>query len=120
MASEKTQQNLIHGIEGFDATKLKHADTQEKNPLPDKDGTVIYNTWQIDAIPEFLKLFVFSLKFTLFFSLSFQIAIDQEKEKINFINNIENFDATKLKHTETMEKNPLPTKEIIEEEKQTA
>lgn len=38
MATEKSQQNLIHGIEGFDATKLKHAQTQEKNPLPDKDG----------------------------------------------------------------------------------
>lgn len=38
VATEKSQQNLIHGIEGFDATKLKHAQTQEKNPLPDKDG----------------------------------------------------------------------------------
>lgn len=45
------------------------------------------------------------------------IAIEQEKEKLNFISGIENFDATKLKHTETCEKNPLPTKEIIEEEK---
>lgn len=44
-------------------------------------------------------------------------AIEKEKEQINFINGIEHFDATKLKHTETMEKNPLPTKEIIEEEK---
>lgn len=39
VATEKSQQDLIHGIEGFDATKLKHAQTQEKNPLPDKDGT---------------------------------------------------------------------------------
>lgn len=54
----------------------------------------------------------------ILFSLS--TAIEQEKEKINFINGIENFDATKLKHTETQEKNPLPTKEVIEEEKQTA
>lgn len=38
VATEKSQQNLIHGIEGFDASKLKHAQTQEKNPLPDKDG----------------------------------------------------------------------------------
>lgn len=43
--------------------------------------------------------------------------IQQEKEKNNLINGIENFDAKKLKHTETCEKNPLPTKEIIEEEK---
>lgn len=38
VATEKTQQNLISGIEHFDATKLKHAQTQEKNPLPDLDG----------------------------------------------------------------------------------
>lgn len=64
------------------------------------------------------NLFLHNFNFT--FSFHFPIAIEQEKEKINFINNIENFDATKLKHTETQEKNPLPTKEIIDEEKQTA
>ncbi|XP_032861826.1 uncharacterized protein LOC104366358 isoform X1 [Tyto alba] len=31
---------------------------------------------------------------------------------------IETFDRTKLKKTETREKNPLPTKETIEQEKQ--
>lgn len=34
---EKTQ-ILVSGIETFDATKLKHTETNEKNPLPDKDG----------------------------------------------------------------------------------
>lgn len=34
---EKTQ-ILVAGIEGFDSTKLKHTETHEKNPLPDKDG----------------------------------------------------------------------------------
>lgn len=34
---EKAQQ-FVSGIEGFDATKLRHTETQEKNPLPDKDG----------------------------------------------------------------------------------
>ena len=45
------------------------------------------------------------------------LAIEAEKEKNQFIAGIEKFDTTKLKHTETCEKNPLPTKEIIEEEK---
>lgn len=40
-----------------------------------------------------------------------------EKEQNQFIAGIENFDSSKLKHTETCEKNPLPTKEVIEEEK---
>lgn len=47
-------------------------------------------------------------------------AIEQERKEVDLINGIENFDSTKLKHTETVEKNPLPTKEVIEEEKQTA
>lgn len=34
---EKTQQ-FVAGIEGFDNKKLKHTETQEKNPLPDKAG----------------------------------------------------------------------------------
>lgn len=47
-------------------------------------------------------------------------AIELERKEVDLINGIENFDSTKLKHTETVEKNPLPTKEVIEEEKQTA
>lgn len=31
-------QKLVTGIEGFDSTKLRHTETNEKNPLPDKDG----------------------------------------------------------------------------------
>lgn len=38
VAAEKTQKSLVDGIEKFDATRLKHTETQEKNPLPDKDG----------------------------------------------------------------------------------
>lgn len=39
--NEKTQQSLFAGIENFDAKNLKHAETQEKNLLPDKDGKLI-------------------------------------------------------------------------------
>lgn len=38
LAAEKTEKALIAGIEHFDASKLKHTETQEKNPLPDKEG----------------------------------------------------------------------------------
>lgn len=38
VAAEKTEKALIAGIEHFDASKLKHTETQEKNPLPDKEG----------------------------------------------------------------------------------
>lgn len=49
--------------------------------------------------------------------IAFVAAIEAEKEKNKFLNGIENFDPTKLKHTETCEKNPLPTKDVIEQEK---
>lgn len=29
----------MEGIESFDPKKLKHAETQEKNPLPTKEGS---------------------------------------------------------------------------------
>jgi len=32
------QEKTIHNIEEFDKTKLKHAETEVKNPLPDKEG----------------------------------------------------------------------------------
>lgn len=37
--------------------------------------------------------------------------IEQEKGHQKFVQGIENFDTSNLKHAETMEKNPLPTKE---------
>lgn len=43
--------------------------------------------------------------------------IEQEKTQNNLLSGIENFDTNKLKHAETQEKNPLPTKEIIDQEK---
>ncbi len=34
-----TQEKTIKNIEGFDKSSLKHADTQERNVLPDKSGS---------------------------------------------------------------------------------
>lgn len=42
VATEKTQKSLFEGIEKFDASRLKHTEVQEKNPLPDKDGIFIF------------------------------------------------------------------------------
>lgn len=38
--AEKGQQQLIAGIENFDPAKLKPTVTEEKNPLPTKEGIV--------------------------------------------------------------------------------
>ena len=35
---EKAHQNLLNGVEHFDKSSMKHAETQEKNPLPDPAG----------------------------------------------------------------------------------
>ena len=56
-------------------------------------------------------LFLSSFLFCIF------IAIQQEKSQHDLINGIEHFNRTSLKHAETQEKNPLPTKEVIDQEK---
>lgn len=38
VAAEKTQKALLEGVEAFDTGRLKHTETNEKNPLPDKTG----------------------------------------------------------------------------------
>lgn len=42
---EKVHQNLLNGVEHFDKATMKHAETQEKNPLPDPEG--IFSVRQI-------------------------------------------------------------------------
>jgi len=39
------QEKTIHNIEEFDKTKLKHAETEVKNPLPDKEGEMGISEW---------------------------------------------------------------------------
>lgn len=45
MALEKSQNNLFAGITAFDSKNLKHTETCEKNPLPDKDGNYVLNLY---------------------------------------------------------------------------
>lgn len=77
MATEKTQQNLFAGIEGFDSTKLKHAETQEKNPLPDKDGNYydlfLFLLFIFSRLAHFLVYFVslFNILLIICFKLYF-------------------------------------------------
>lgn len=41
MAAEKAHNEFITGVEGFDATKLRHTETEEKNPLPPIEGLLL-------------------------------------------------------------------------------
>lgn len=38
LATEKAQQAVLKGVEHFDPSQLKHAETQEKIVLPDAEG----------------------------------------------------------------------------------
>ena len=55
VATEKAQQAVLKGVEDFDPSKLKHAETQEKVVLPDAEG------WSSPEIYR-LQLLLFSLK----------------------------------------------------------
>ena len=37
-----SKESAIRNIEGFDKTKLKHAETAEKQALPDTEGMLVY------------------------------------------------------------------------------
>lgn len=59
------------------------------------------------------------LTFDILFNLRFNLAtaIQQEKSQAEFIEGIEGFKRTSLKHAETHEKNPLPDQDTINQEK---
>ena len=50
--------------------------------------------------------------------MHFYADLEQEKGQQQLLKSIEDFSPEKLHHTSTEEKNPLPTKEVIEAEKQ--
>lgn len=52
---------MIEGVGGFDTGKLKHTETQEKNPLPDVSGKYIIYIFNICTIQLFLFLKVFAI-----------------------------------------------------------
>ena len=39
--TEKTHQSIFQGVEGFDKSGMRHAETLEKVSLPAKEGTTV-------------------------------------------------------------------------------
>ncbi|XP_045204960.1 thymosin beta-like isoform X2 [Mercenaria mercenaria] len=97
----------------FDKSSLKHAETAEKNPLPDKEA-ISQEKQEVELRQSINKHDRSSLK-----------KVDMcEKDGLKELvaqeathKGIENFSKDQLKHAETQEKNPLPTKEDIQAEK---
>lgn len=42
VAAEKAHISLINGVEHFDKSSMKHAETEEKNPLPPIEGKFFF------------------------------------------------------------------------------
>ena len=45
LKQEKVHENLLHNVEGFDSTKLHHADTKERKVLPDTNSEWCPNSY---------------------------------------------------------------------------
>ncbi|KAH8025737.1 hypothetical protein HPB51_011068 [Rhipicephalus microplus] len=99
--ADEIQQELA----SFNASSLKHTETQEKVLLPSKEDVQqekIHNSL-LEGVEQFEKT-------------SMKHAHTQEKVCLPKKEGIETFDPSKLKHAETSVKNPLPTKEGNEAE----
>lgn len=51
---------ILQGIESFDPAKLKPTETQEKNPLPTKEGLNLFNFYYLAQILN-ISLYIFQL-----------------------------------------------------------
>ena len=102
-----TGDDVKKDIESFKRDSLSTVETNEKNVLPDAEGT---NTF-------FLLIVGILIFFSYLFFISVIVAIEAEKKELERKDEIENFDKSALKKQETIEKNSLPTQEQIEEEK---
>ena len=123
MKTEMAHSASKEAVEKFDKNNMKHVETQEKNPLPDGEGNLyFFKKCTIFLALGFLNNFDSKVrngsehtKIIIFYT--FFSAIRLETEHNNFKAGIEGFDKDKLSKAETVEKNTLPTKEVIEEEK---
>ncbi|XP_014665778.1 PREDICTED: uncharacterized protein LOC106807827 [Priapulus caudatus] len=126
VAQEKTHMNLLEGVASFDKGSMKHAATQEKTSLP-HDSALIgvkgfnkaklhhadTNEKSVLPMPQVIAV-VATAEMSVLPDAS---AIEAERSHDKFIKGIEHFDAKQLKQVETQEKNQLPTKEVIEQER---
>lgn len=93
--------------------KLKPTETQEKVVLPSQSGKCPHSLPVMDGCDDSTTHGSQDTDFPFTFS-----EIQQEKGQQELLKSIESFSPEKLHHADTEEKNPLPTKEVIEAEKQ--
>ncbi|XP_047736974.1 thymosin beta isoform X2 [Hyalella azteca] len=116
----KVDATLKDQLEGFTPDKLKPAQTEEKTALPTKEDIAAEKAHLalLTRLESFDKTALLRPTTTLEKNVLPSVAdIAAEKDQQALLSGIERFDASALKKTETLEKNPLPTKEEIEQEK---
>lgn len=110
----------------FDKTKLKKSETDVKNPLPSSEAIAqelehIKFKVKPNKIDAVFTLFLCFHRYTQYSRSSLESWVQNLKHflksSLHFQDGIEKYDKANLAHTETMEKNTLPTKEVIEMEK---
>eukprot|EP00092_Neocalanus_flemingeri_P039232 GFUD01042710.1.p1 GENE.GFUD01042710.1~~GFUD01042710.1.p1 ORF type:complete len:176 (+),score=67.70 GFUD01042710.1:55-582(+) len=126
---EKTHQNILTGIAGFKSDSLKPTETMEKIVLPGEDDIKTEKTIQgvlqaelardssLSAVSDFEWVNLKKAETADKNSVPSTESITQEAEHIKLKDGIEIIDKSKLSHKDTMEKNILPTKEVIALEK---
>ncbi|GBM07007.1 hypothetical protein AVEN_63455-1 [Araneus ventricosus] len=115
----KVPTDFKNELEKFDAAKMKHTETKEKNPLPSKEDLIQEKQRHeiFTGVSTFNKAKLKRTNTKEKIVLPTKEVIEQEKGSKAILQGIESFDPSKLKPTETQEKNPLPTKEVIDQEK---
>jgi len=114
---ELTHKSMVESVEAFDHTALKHSVPQEKDSLPDAQ-TIKSERERFDllkGVEEFSSSDLTPVKTNE--SLSGVALLKQELTHKAVTESVESFEKTGLKPTEVVEKNLLPDKETLQEER---
>ncbi|XP_054722090.1 thymosin beta-like isoform X4 [Uloborus diversus] len=109
----------------FNAAKLKHTETKEKNCLPSKEDILQEKQRQdlVTGVSTFNKAKLKRTNTKEKIVLPTKEVLTQEKvyeRKAQVLQGVTGFDRSKLRKTKTVVKNVLPSKEVIDQEKGTA
>ncbi|KAF8790105.1 Thymosin beta like protein [Argiope bruennichi] len=118
----KVPTDFKNELEKFDAGKMKHTETKEKNPLPSKEDLIQEKQRHeiFTGVSTFNKAKLKRTNTKEKIVLPTKEVLTQEKiydRKQQVLQSVTGFDRSKLKKTKTVEKNFLPTKEVIDQEK---
>merc|ERR1719228_1605483 len=113
MKIELARDSNLTAVSDFDHTKLKKADTAEKNPLPSPEAIAqeMEHIKFIQGVEGFENEKLKNVKTREPISPSSVMKIELARD--SSLTAVGDFDRAKLKKAETAEKNPLPSTEVI-------